>query len=246
MLDVKTTTYLSEKFSSRAPEVQRAILKREHHTAVLKATTAFGIDGEAREALELEVLYVLLGLQTVSEFEKELENNSVLSVDEGRKFAQDIRKTLFAELALYLPGMEESSGARNETLASCIDADSEVQARLTKLPESVQAMVQSVQLEEAFATLQKKHHLDSPITRSLGEQVVRVMVGLTTMNDFKVNVTRVAGIPPSSLDALFMDVEQTLFKPVRTTILGALQKNINSLPDKESSPAEDPYRTPVK
>lgn len=229
------------------PRVRSLITSRRYQTASVDASVGLGIDAEGAKTLQLEVLLVLLGLQTVPDFETVIDNHPILAVGQGGVFIERVRENLFAEIALYVRGIIKSADEnRSETLASCMGEDSEVQARLTKLPESVQAMVQSVQLEEAFATLQKKHHLDSPITRSLGEQVVRVMVGLTTMNDFKVNVTRVAGIPPSSLDALFVDTEQTLFKPVRTVILSALQKNIGSLPGKESSPTEDPYRTPVK
>lgn len=245
MLDERTKKYILEKLNGRAPQVRAAIRGGRYHDAVMSAVASFGIDGRAREELELEVLYVLLGIQSISEFEHILESHPVLSMEQGRRFAQDIRKTLFAELALYLPGMEEDA-ARSAvaTLRDSIAAGGDVETRLAKLPGSVQTTIRSPELESAFADIQKRHGVTGPVAAMLGMSIARVMVGLTTMNDFKVAVARDAGIPPNNLEALFLDVEQRLFKPVRTTIMSALERTVDTLPTKQTG--TDPYHASAK
>jgi hypothetical protein len=238
--------YIAKVWNQLDAQVRKAVLTGTYRSAVNAAVTGTGLDEEGIATLQLEVLFVLLGAQSVQEFEEELENHPALAVGQGKMIANRLRKTIFAELALYIPGMEDADGGQAiEKLGTSIDGDVEIRTRLAKLPEGVQSTVQSPQLEEAFAFVQKKHGVAPEVAQMLGNQIVRVMVGLTTMNDFKVSVTRVAGIAPNNLDTLFADVEQTLFRPVRTAILGALQKNMGSLPG-QSAPTVDPYRTPTK
>lgn len=212
---------------------------REYCTAALHSV----VDSEAQNNVVLEVLATLLGLQTMQEFEEYFQHFPSLSAEQGRDFVTAIHKSLFAELALYVDGMSgDNNSGPLHTLETAVASDSDVSARLSKLPASVQTMIRSMQLEDAFASIQRRHHIDSDMATFLGGQMVRVMVGLTAINDFKVNITRTAGIPPSSLDALFQDIEQRVFKPVRTAILGALENNMGSLPTQDSHESADPYR----
>lgn len=245
MNDDTTQERITQAWAHIPAPVQRAALAGAHRNAVIVATGGMGLDGEGIAALQMEVLFVLLGAQTVQEFEMELANHPTLTVEQGRIVAENLRKTLFAELALYLPGMEEDA-ARSAvaTLRDSIAAHADVETRLAKLPDSVQATIRSPELERAFADIQKRHAVMGPIAAMLGMSIARVMVGLVTMNDFKVAVTRDAGIPPNNLEALFLDVEQQLFKPVRTTIMSALENNMGALPKKQ--PSADPYHASAK
>ena len=114
------------------------------------------------------------------------------------------------------------------SIHTAIDAYGLVRERLERLPQTVQETIRSQQLEANLASLLTKHGLEENLAPIFVAEAVRVMVGLTTTNNFKTEVTRAAGWDPNRLDALFLDAESLLFKPVRLSIMQALEQKQTS------------------
>jgi hypothetical protein len=198
------------------------------------------------------VLFVLLGLQTINEFENEISLRSVLSTQQSREFVKKIQDELFAGL-ISTPqdtGASSSDSTRNPTtIHTAIDAYGLVRERLERLPQSVQTVIRSQEMESGLASLLGKYALGKEHTPVFVAEAVRVMVGLTTTNNFKMEVTRATGLNPNTLDALFFDAESTLFKPVRMAIMQALEQRgsvTNAPTPPMPSKTVDPYRVPIQ
>jgi hypothetical protein len=104
-------------------------------------------------------------------------------------------------------------------------------------------------MESGLASLLGKYALGKEHTPVFVAEAVRVMVGLTTTNNFKMEVTRATGLNPNTLDALFFDAESTLFKPVRMAIMQALEQRgsvTNAPTPPMPSKTVDPYRVPIQ
>jgi len=217
--------YFTKLLSEVAPPVRKVLEEGMHTTATQRALEAYRLDDEAHAAIEGLVRMVLLGLQTRDEFHNMLTNHQSLTREQGEEVMIVLDKALFAPLAEHLTKRTAADSAFEvPTLTSFLDDERSAQERLVKLPGSVQEVIRSTALNSAFHALVQKHDLGAARAKILGRHVVTVLVGLGTTNDFKVNVTRDTGLDPSALDALFQDVEQLLFKPVRTAILAALEE----------------------
>jgi hypothetical protein len=239
-------------------KVRDAILAQTHREVIQKATKNVNLDAEDVASLEQEVLFVLLGIQTIREFEDEISLRSTLTTEQSQDFIKKIHEELFARLLPQSHGMENKSHtpvaeetARGTaiTVHTAIDAYGLVRERLERLPQSVQATIRSEEMERGLASLLGKYQFKAEHAPVFVAEAVRVMVGLTTTNNFKTEVTRTTGLNPNTLDALFFDAESTLFKPVRMAIMQALEQR-GSIPQTNapltSVRATDPYREPIQ
>lgn len=241
--ETEETRVFGELLSMLSEPVKKVIVEGVYKNAVKGASVDFGLDDEAMAGIQMEVLVFLMGLQSRSELQRVLEQHQSLTEVQGAEVMKGLEKTLFAPLAEYLPGnSEEGEGAGSITLLASITENTAAAERMGKLPSGVQEVIKGDDLQRSFTTLIRKHNLSVDVARSLAQHVSVVLVGLGTTNDFKVNVTKDTGLEPSKLESVFQDIEVSLFKPVRTAILTALeQKKTDATPP--PTPTTDPYRT---
>lgn len=139
------------------------------------------------------------------------------------------------------------------TIHTAIDAYGLVRERLERLPQGVQTTIRSQELENSLNALMKKHQIGPEKAPVFVAEAVRVMVGLTTTNNFKMEVASALAFNPNKLDLLFLDSESTLFKPVRMAIMQALEQKREPVqaptaPTATALPTRstDPYREPIQ
>ena len=272
-MDQETQNNLKQAWLSAPLKNKDVVLARTHSQIVQRAVASFGLDPEGVASLELEVLFVLLGLQTIAEFEEEVSQRSVLTAEQAGVFITSVRDNLFTGLVPALSWATQEAGPKNQlaTISAALETYGLVRERLERLPHNVQATIRSQAMEDALRSLIAKHRLSPEHTTAFVAEATRVMVGLTTTNNFKTEVTRVTALDPNTLDALFLDTETTLFKPVRMAIMQALEqrgvgqaqstvpapvpKPAGQTPSRDSvgtSPlggatsTSDPYREPIR
>jgi hypothetical protein len=245
LINKEVDAKLKEQFATLAEPVRRIVLDGVYKRATKQATESYTLDEEALAGVQMEVLLFLVGIQNKAELRELLENHPSLTAEQGAEVMSSLEKSLFAPLANYLPNDGEGEGGAG--VASLLDAINEnatAAERMGKLPAGVQEVIKGDGLQKAFVNLVRKHALSPDIAAILAQHVSVVLVGLGTTNDFKVNVTKDTGLDPSKLEAVFQDVEISLFKPVRTAILTALeQKKAGTVTAATPAPGNDPYRT---
>ncbi len=243
LVDNETDKIIQEQWQNLADPVRKVILHGVYKEAISTSIEKFGLDEEARASVMLEVLFYLIGLQNRAALQNALTDHPVMTSVQGKELFEALDKKLFAPLTIYLDGAEVG-GVDAQMLTMCIDSVPKKYERLSQLPESVRVVVTGETLGDDFLSIVKKHGLRPQQAQLLAQQVSTVLVGLGTTNDFKVNVTRDAGLESAVLEALFLDVESKLFKPVRTAILTALaQKKATGGNATASTSSSDPYRS---
>jgi len=263
MISEQLQHYIEHAWELLPQSYRAAILHEDYKLVPQGALSGTGLDSENLAYIQREVLFVLLGLQTVEDFDVQITGSGILIQDQTVTFLEAMHNFFSGlntddDMQSRQEAPPTAHGFTATNIHTAIDAYGLVRERLERLPQTVQVTVRSQQLEDGLASLLSKHQVDQRLAPVFVAEAVRVMVGLTTTNNFKTEVTRSAGWDPNKLDALFLDTESVLFKPVRMAIMQALEQkqggsasqstsstpapNINSVP---TPPRPDPYREQV-
>jgi len=259
MISEQMQQYIQEVWPRLPRAVQQAILEEKYISVTEQVADSLGVPKQSINALQLEVLFILLGLETLDALEETLSTKFGLSKELSTTcvdgLGADFFDPLVSEQGVTTSNKQPGQLVGATSIRNAIDAYGLVKERLGRLPQAVQETIRSTELETALSALIQKHMLDENLAPVFVAEAVRVMVGLTTTNNFKTEVTRVAHMEPNKLDALFLDAESQLFKPVRMAIIKALEQRQGAgggsvpkpptPPTQTNAPQQDPYREPV-
>ncbi len=256
-MDLELQKELQRLWSTLPDPIQHAILEVTYKTAVRNALASYSVSDNEREAFEVEVLLVLLGLQSREDLARNPEI-SVTSLTAGdlQHISEHLNTHFFAPLAPYLeestvsqpiPLPKKSSdellpaaeitlpkpptpqtasaverGGTASPLEQFIRKDPAITERFSKLPESVRAAIVSPEVATAFSSCVRTYEISEGSFKMLGMEIVRLLVGMQSTNDFRAHVRELTIVSAAQQDSLVSTTEKDIVRPVQEAIMAVL------------------------
>lgn len=103
------TQILKQQIESAPEEIRTFLVQKKWTTPVNEISNKYGFLPEQKTALENEVIFVLLGLDTSSNFQRNFQTEAGVSELVSRIINTEIQNRIFKQFSQYLPTEEDDS-----------------------------------------------------------------------------------------------------------------------------------------
>ena len=184
-------------------------------------STKYELNHDQAQTLATETTLVLLGIIHTDEYETILKTELNLSQESFANMISDINQEIIQNIGNQL----------NETFQKNIKdleekrEPSEIDKRFANLSPELQDAISRSDYQNIILEVAKKHALDIPQTGTLGEAVVKVILGEVVPDKFE-EILQELNLPKETSRQIVEELNEKIFKAIRTK----LQENTSASP----------------
>lgn len=231
---------ISEYISKLPKDAQDIFSSMKWLDQVGDTATKYNLTNDQKEILATETSMALLGIVHLDQYEEHLINELGMDKNTVGMIIADLDRSIFAVIR---PSLSNAFADNIEKLAKekygSID---KLDERFANLDPKVKEAITNSQYQKNLYTIAGKYGLNMADMGTLDEVTTKVMLGAISNENYGAELAKNTNIPKEKLDAMILDVNEMVFKNIRSFLMNNLADKKDTGSNKEITIPIPPYK----
>ncbi|MEY2671899.1 MAG: hypothetical protein RL687_316 [Candidatus Parcubacteria bacterium] len=229
---------IAEHFSKLPPEVATVFSSMAWMDRAEEVGKKYNLNADQIQSLIMETSLALLGVIHIDQYEESIIQELSIYKEAAAPIVSDMDKEVFASIR---PALEKMFAEKIEsTTNSKYGGSKNIDERFKGLPDQVQQAITNSNYKKNLYNIASKYKLNIADMSTLDEVTTKVMLGITSGEDYKNELSKSIGANTGDLDLIVSEVNEQVFKNIRS-FLAQNTRNENTEKEKIEIPIP-PYK----